>query len=486
MIGVMFVSLIVSVIVVVLLLIVGVATITHVDNVEGINSQYTITEGQTITACTYNENAIGLSSLNTTSRGILVPVSSDYAFSGSAGIGLDNSNQMHYLSVDHNSRIRQLGTVEGVTIETDTDFDDAGLTAFSVSVWRKSGSTYDLIGQTGNIISDLKSASGSGVQHTINFAPGDFIANVQEGDYVGYNFNGTGSPTLEAINAQGETSGVSTRYFDGSNPTSFNVDWDSQSSLNDWANIQLLMDSPSIIFLGQSITAGNIQHEPYLKESTLDDPESTISYKVGDSLGISTQNFGNAGATGVAKVTHGVSAMSSMVIPTNPKVLVIAYGHNDHNAGTPISEFRDDLQSIVDQAQANGMTPVLQGIYRYGGTGMSSENNVIKDIASAEGISIIDVDPVIANQNSEDTCLLTSFKQGYTSDGSHLTETANEAVADFLVNPVDPSINATETTYTTQITESQTERIIDPYMVLAIISVVLIAVTAFKGFSMFT
>ena len=387
-------------------------------------------------ACFYNQYAIGLDSHNTTSRGVLSPVSSDFVFSGTAGIGLDNSNEMHYLSYDHNSKIRQLGTVKGVTIETDTDFNSADLTAFSVSVWRKGEFDFNLVGRTGNIISDLKSASGSGVTHTINFAPGDYISGVQEGDHVGYNFNGTNTPILEAINSQGESTGVSTYYLNGSRPTASNMDWQGESSLVDWANIQLLMDSPSIVFLGQSITAGSPGHSPYIHSGDADDPSTTISYKVGDTLGVSTQNFGNAECyPSTCRVSHGVTAMSSMVIPTNPKVLVIAYGHNDDFASTPINDFETDLQSIVDTAQANGMTPVLQQIYARNNEA-NQYDQVIEDIATAEGISMINLEPELNILYADRCGVQGGYISGY-STGSHLTELGHNVTAAFLVTPTD-------------------------------------------------
>jgi len=391
-------------------------------------------------ACLYNQYAVGLASLNSTSKGTLAYVSSDFVFSGSAGVGLDASNEMHYLLVDHNSRIRQEGTVKGIAIETDTDYNDANLTEFTISVWRKDGATFDRIGITGNIISDLKTASGVGAEHVIYFSGGDFISGVQEGDYVGFSFGGSGTPTLEAINAQGESSGISSYIRDGSAPASVNHDWEAETSDNDWANIRLLMDSPSIVFLGQSITAGNLAHEPYLKESSLDAPTTTISYKVGNVLGVSTQNLGNAEATGAAYVLDGVEAMANMMLLIDPKILVISYGNNDSIAETPLATFESRLQSIVDDAQLYGMTPVLQKIYR--GDAFESQvpyNNVIESIAIAEGISMIDPSPALTSQLNDSTCnLKIGYKSGYSSDGTHLTELGNNVTATFLLNPEEP------------------------------------------------
>jgi len=405
--------------------------------IDGIESQATIVTPatfQNMTCSWNNEMAIGLASLNTTSRGILSPASADFSFSGSAGIGLTGSNEMHYLSVDHNSLIRQEGTIKGIMIETDSDFNSASLTGFYISAWRLDGSTYDELGITSNIITDLKAASGSGVEHLINFDPGDYIT-VEEGDYVGYSFIGSGTPTLEAINAEGEASGVSTRFFNGTDPGTTNIDWNSQSSLNDWANIRVMMDSPSIVFLGQSITSGNLAHNSYINDAGPNDPTTSISYKVGDTLGVSTQNFGNAINCSPCRVIDGVNAMPE-VISVNPKVLVVSYGNNDVFV-TDATTFKSRLQTIVDDAQSNGITPVLSKIIKNDQNG--AWNGAIEDIAETEGISIIDPTPPIVDTHPT-SCSYTDYKSGYTSDGAHLTEIAHAEVADMFVNAVDPVV----------------------------------------------
>lgn len=400
-----------------------------------------LTDVGTEVACIYNPNATGLNAMNTTSKGSLVWVSSDFSFDGTDGIGLDNSNEMHYLNVDHESLIRQKGTVKGVTVETDTGFNSTSLTGFYVSVWRLDNSTYDRIGQTPNLITDLKAASGSGETVQIILNSIDYITGVIEGDYVGYSFEGTGLPTLEAINAQGETTGISTYYFNGTTPPASNADWESESSLNDWADVRLLMDSPSILFLGQSITAGSINHVPYIKSSPdWNMPETTISWFVGDKLGVSTQNFGNAGSCSACTVQNGVSVMNTHVVPMNPKILMIAYGNNDVAFGTPVETFKTRLTSIVDTAQANGITPVVQGIYVGHRDDADTEamEQAIRDVAAAEGINMIDPTPALAQRVSETSCLLTNYKIGY-NNVSHLTPLGHNVTADFLINPIDPN-----------------------------------------------
>ncbi len=107
-----------------------------------------------------------------------------------------------------------------------------------------------------------------------------------------------------------------------------------------------------IVFLGDSLTAGlgMLSDEAY---------PMAIQQKFADE-GYSNVEVVNAGISG--DTTAGGLQRVDGLLDQDVKILVVALGGNDALRGLPVSQTRDNLEKILDAAQARGAMVLLAGM----------------------------------------------------------------------------------------------------------------------------
>jgi GDSL-like lipase/acylhydrolase family protein len=224
------------------------------------------------------------------SKGI-VPVSGYGWTTFTTTANVDLVGAYHELFVRHHrSRIRGNGTMKKVQLRAGTL---TGITSVVIRVWRWTGSTYTLVGQSENILSQL---SNNTTVLAVFTSP---IQNVQEGDYVSIQMQGTTQTGMLASTST--MAGYAFLHAVTTNPgSSFN--WDNASSTADrYIQIRLYADSPDFIFFGDSHIAGSNDHRSYCEDRPIsedhssDNVTSTFPYKFAALTGYTYQNMGIGG-----------------------------------------------------------------------------------------------------------------------------------------------------------------------------------------------
>jgi acyl-CoA thioesterase-1 len=182
-------------------------------------------------------------------------------------------------------------------------------------------------------------------------------------------------------------------------------------------------DTPRIIFLGDSLTAGlglDIERSyPSLIEARL--KEAGYDYAV--------VNAGVSGDTSAG----GLRRLEWALGEGNPKVLVVALGGNDGLRGLPPAELEKNLAAIIEEAQGRDVTVILAG--------MEAPPNFGADYTNA----FREVYPRLARKY--DLTLVPFLLQGVAgdpalnqSDGIHPNERGAQVVADTMWRALEPAL----------------------------------------------
>lgn len=111
-------------------------------------------------------------------------------------------------------------------------------------------------------------------------------------------------------------------------------------------------DTPRIIFLGDSLTAGLgldvSQSFPSRIQERLDR----------DGYGYEVVNAGVSGDTSAG----GLRRLDWALSEGNPRILVVALGGNDGLRGLPAEQLEENLGAIIERGQKRGLTVILAGM----------------------------------------------------------------------------------------------------------------------------
>ena len=351
----------------------------------------TLILGQTDNAASLSSQLIS-SGLSLTSTGELVPVSGHDAQEASTVSFVTETGQS-ILSFEYDSRIRQAGTVERVWIETGPDATHADITGIYFDVWRQDGATYDRVGQSANVVTDFQAIGDSSSGFIDINIPG-----VQEGDYMGITSTADSGPHSIFRGHPGDSSVGLYRII--GTPTSTDFDWEAQLSGVTELHFQYYMDAPSVVFIGDSITAGAPLHQAYIKSGgTNDAPTTTVPYKVGQLLGVPIQNMGD-GTSGINDSEDIKLRFTEDVVDLSPRAVVLGIGTADVAAGVPLATYSANMQEMITEAKNAGIVPVIQKIYPrdYGTLGVVDAadtnrllfNDELESLAASNDIPIIE------------------------------------------------------------------------------------------------
>ncbi|MDD5041488.1 MAG: DUF2341 domain-containing protein [Candidatus Peribacteraceae bacterium] len=355
----------------------------------------------------------------------------DTATSGNGNWG-PGANTMDFVSVGHKYRIRQNGSITRVRLYTKLT---ASMTGFYIRIWRKDGATYDLVGTSNNIASQLAADQYS----TIDLSTP--ITGVQEGDYYGYRIEAGG-----AFYARTSQTGVTTYAITNSTPSDTDFDWEGQTAFAGTVlPIELYMQAPQIVGIGDSIMSGAPNHAAYLVSSlTTSNPSTTILANLSTLTGYTYQNMGVGGQT----TTSIASRFSADVLNLKPRVVVSEGGVNDINGGGSKTTFINNWTAMLDAAEADSaVTRVLVLKILPWTNGTTTQMQTLDDwnaslATLAAGYSkavVVDVSSYVGQfRVGGDPGNLWDIQAAYDADGVHFTAAGYaqiaQALADAIVN----------------------------------------------------
>lgn len=373
--------------------------------------------------------SVGNEIITLTSNGNLVPVSG-YDVLTEADIGSFIANTTHNMIVaESDMRIRQSGTVEEVFVKTGADATNAALTGVWFTVWDKNGSTYDLVGESANVVSQYQ-AIGNDTEGTIPIT----ISGVGVGDYMGIRTTTSGG-TVSMIDIQSGDNAIALYRTNGA-WTSTGFDWESQLTGTAQPQFQYKMKAPSIVFIGDSITAGAPAHDGYIIPNGNDDaPTTSVPYKTSAALGVAFQNMGD-GRSGLNESADGLARFTEDVVDLNPRAVVIGFGTADVNVGVSEATFSSNMQSMITEAQNADIIPIIQKIYPrdYDTLGVTDAkdterlnfNTELESLAISNNIPIIDTDISVGDGNTP----LGMNPSHDSGDNIHFNEAGHTAIAE--------------------------------------------------------
>ncbi|MDD5041979.1 MAG: DUF2341 domain-containing protein [Candidatus Peribacteraceae bacterium] len=366
----------------------------------------------------------------------------DSAVSGAGNIA-DGDSYRYFLTLGQRYRVRQNGTITQVEVY----IADAA-TDFRIDIWRKNGTTYDLVGESENLADSLS----VGVINTVSLSTS--ISGVQEGDYYGYRLDGDGNP----LYSRSGVSGVTMYYVTGSTPSATGYNWEAQASLAGVVvPIELYMQAPQVVFIGDSIIAGHPNHYSFIETSATTNLASTIEKQFGDLTSYTYQNMGIGSQT-----TSQIAArFTTDVVDLKPRVAVVEGGVNDIGQGGAKSTFLANWTAMLDAAQDAGITMVILKILPWtNGTNsqMQTRDDWNASLASlASGYTnavVVDASSYVGQYRpSGSGGNLWDIQTAYNADGVHFNQAGHgqiaQALADTfatlppLISTLSPAENAT-------------------------------------------
>jgi lysophospholipase L1-like esterase len=363
----------------------------------------------------------------------------DSAASGVANFGNASTHtSMDILTIGHKYRLRQNGDITSARLYT---VNKTGLTGFYVNIYRLSGSTYTLVGQSNNLVDQLVAGDFS----TVMFSSP--ITDVQEGDYYGVRIESPLGSGVYNFFARSSQTGVSAAYI-----------YDEPSSLatSTWAGadvdgsvsgtvmpIELKMNAPQVVFIGDSIISGHNSHQSFLGTTETTNIASTIEYQFGNFTGYTYQNMGIGGQN-----TSQIQArFTNDVVNLHPRIVVIEGGVNDIAQGVSKATFIAKWTSILETAQAsNGITTifVLKILPWSNGTTVQMQtrddwNSSLETLASGYSKAVVvDASSYVGLfRAGGDVANLWDMQAIYNVDGVHYNQAGHTKVAQALVDLLD-------------------------------------------------
>jgi len=352
------------------------------------------------------------------------------AVGGTGNSGKGETVAREFLITGQKYRIRQSGTIKQVKLYI---ANISHLTGFYICVWRKDGATYDRIGISENIVGSLTPTS----INTITLSSP--IAGVIESDYIGYKMTGDGVSEYQLYSS---TTGQSnTWYLFNSEQGDTDIDWESTRNVqrtNDWATMELYMEAPVIVGIGDSIMAGHPLHYSYCETTATNAPTIQILNKIGS---YSYQNMGIGSQT----TTQISSRFTNDVVNLKPRIAVIEGGGNDTvswNTETYIA----NMTTMINACKTNDITPIVLMILPATSgdtTAMQNEdagNLALKALCTTlGGVVLIDPRPIVGQfRVGGDAGNYWDMQAAYNSgDDVHYNEAGHTAIGALISSVID-------------------------------------------------
>ncbi|MFA6296113.1 MAG: chitobiase/beta-hexosaminidase C-terminal domain-containing protein [Patescibacteria group bacterium] len=370
----------------------------------------------------------------------------DTAQSGSpANFGVTGGHtNMELLMKAHKYRMRQDGIVNRVRLYT---VNKTNLTGFYIRIWRKNGSTYDLVGTSNNIVDSLVAG---------DFATVDLsspIIGVLEGDYIGMRIESNGIQNFYAYSP----GSAATYYMFDTAISSTSMDWESKTTASGVMPVEIYMQAPQVAFIGDSIISGHYTNYSFLHTTETTNIPSTLERQFSNLTGYTYQNMG----IGAQTSTQIAARFTQDMINLHPRVAVIEAGVNDFGSYDPATSKATLLAnwtSMLDAAQASdSITTILVVKILPWSNGTNSQMQIRDDWNSAiatlaAGYSkaiVVDTSSYVGQfRPGGDVGNLWDIQAAYDQDGVHFTQAGNGQIAQALAGVLDSTAPATTATPT--------------------------------------
>ena len=325
-------------------------------------------------------------------------------------------------------RIRQTGIITQAKFHWDAA-DADGYAGFTIKIWRKNGTTYDLVAESENLTSQLTGGPGT---VTVSFAG----ISVQRGDCVGVHLIGNNN------NMKGSSVGVAACYYTNGDATGTGVDVESWTALaTSVLPIHVLDAAPPIIVgIGDSLMA---RKDSYIGYAT--GPTGTNSPIANLESLDSRFTFQNMGV-GSETTTDVSSRFTEDCIALKPRYALILAGTNDHAASINQATYIGNITDMCDECVTAGILPVVMSIppCSAGSTAKMQARDAWTAALRTElntnypTAIFVDVDHAIGEfRGGGDAGNLWDIQAAYDSgDGVHFTDAGISAIAEVIYNQI--------------------------------------------------
>lgn len=361
----------------------------------------------------------------------------DTAASGTANWGVTTGSAItsrDFLTDGQRYRIRQTGSIVRLRLYAAQQLD---LTGFYLKIWRKDGTTYDLVGTSENLISQFTYGDFVTVNLTTPLA-------VQEGDYYGYRMenNNLGGWYFYARTG---IAGAKSYYVNNVVPGAADYDWGSQLSANGAVlPIELYMQSPQVAFIGDSIIAGHPAHYDFLETTTTTNIPSTIERQFANLTGYVYQNMGIGSQT----TTQIAARFANDVIGLHPRAVVMDGGVNDIAGGSITkTTFLTNWTSMLNACRDNDIIPIVIPILPW--TNGTTAQMTTRDDWNASLLALAETyeDAIVVDMSSAVGQFaadgpegnLWDIKTAYNADGVHFNTAGHGVIAAALAAVLEES-----------------------------------------------
>lgn len=349
------------------------------------------------------------------------------SFSGSISA---SSAGFCFFSLGHATRFTQTGTLKRVRFYAQNTWE---LATFKISIWSKNEST-GLYSQT-QITANLKTSIADGY-NDIDISSQNL--SITEGMSFGICLAGAGGQSCFTKSSSGGSSTLGeTRYIGSPGTTDFAWASQAEAGTDITIDIDFLMDSPDIIFLGGSILSGSPLSTAYTDQPTIGGfaNSTSIPYKLRTLSGLTYQNMGIYGN----RYPDLNTRFAKDVTAKHPTYVVIEGGVDDLKLGTATTDdiiLYTKLQIIAAQV-ANIIPIVILILPAYGANYLTASQSLQADAVNNAIIAyhvqnqdfrIVDARDELGSHNAQTGWTLdTQYNSG--SDNVHLNEAGNAIVA---------------------------------------------------------
>ncbi len=370
---------------------------------------------------------------------------------GAGNLGYNNAGagSRELITIGQSYRVRQNGTISQIKMYTS---DISNATGVYFRIWRLNGSNrYDIVGTSENLISQV----ATNTLNTITLSSP--ITGVQEGDYYGYRVEKSAISAGQMFLARTGQSNVTSYMVDNASPGN-NYNWTALTALAGTVTpIEMDMQAPQFVFIGDSIFAGHGLHYSFIENSAATtNITSTIEKQFSLTTGYTYQNMGYGGQN-----TTQISArFTADVVNLKPRVVVIEGGVNDLAQSVSKATFIANWTSMLNAAQANNIQVMVLKILPWG-AGTNTQLQTRDDWnASLATLAATYPNTVVVDASSlvglfragGDAGNLWDIKTALTPDQVHYFQSGHtliaQALSDVLADATTPTITSVTSTTT--------------------------------------
>ncbi len=342
------------------------------------------------------------------------------------------AGSLEWLTDGHQYRIRQDGPITRVRLFTPLSTQITGL---YIKIWRKNGSTYDLVGTSNNLASQLVNNDFA----TIDL--GTPINGVKAGDFYGARVETSGSNGKFYAYNPGN---VSMKFILNQTAQNSAMDWTNKSNTNYVMPVELYTNpAPQAVFIGDSIIQGVPNNYSFLDPTNTTNLAASIEGKFKALTGYTYQNMGKGSDT----TTIIKNRFTNDVINLHPRVAIIEGGVNDIHSSQSKSQFISNWTTMLEAAQASSSISKILVVKILPWTNGTTVQNQTRDdwnaslvnlAANYSKATIVDASSAVGQfRSGGDSGNLWDIQPAYSADGVHFTESGNARIAEVIANALD-------------------------------------------------